>query len=280
MIVDGKRIAEKLKSELRTNLSNVRKKLVLGVLVVSETPAIRQFVSYKERCGEDIGVQVDVIKTSKSGLKTEDLLHEIIQTSKHRDGLILQLPIPSELDLDSALNLFPLSHDVDVLGNTAFTQYKEGVLPFHPPVVGACSAILKDANVSIAGKKVVVVGTGRLVGGPAAVWAERMGAYVTVANRSTADLGKVTREADVIISGTGVPGLITPEMVREGVTIIDAGSGELAGTVKGDVDELCAKKAALFTPTPGGVGPITVAKVFENLLTLYHARNPQKKIIA
>jgi len=169
--------------------------------------------------------------------------------------------------------LYPLSHDVDVLGNTAFQQFKEKTLPFLPPVVGAIKEVLDRNGMKLRGKNVLVVGEGRLVGAPARVWAEHVGATVTVANSGTEDLTALTSVADVLILGTGKPGLIKHEMIKEGVIIFDAGSGGTAGEIKGDADPACAGKASLFTPTPGGLGPITVAKVFENLLDLYEIKS-------
>jgi methylenetetrahydrofolate dehydrogenase (NADP+)/methenyltetrahydrofolate cyclohydrolase len=200
--------------------------------------------------------------------KSESLLQKILHVTRECDGLVLQLPLPSQYHLDSVLNLFPLSHDVDVIGNTAFQQHKEGMLPFLPPVVGAIAEILHQQNVLLAGRKVLVIGEGRLVGSPAVFWAERLGAQVSVVTKRVGVLADLAPTADVIILGAGSPGLLTPDMIKQGVMIFDAGTSETEGVVKGDADPACADKAMLFTPTPGGIGPITVAKVFENLLTL------------
>lgn len=276
MIVDGKLIAHDIKSRLKEVTYERDPRFSLAIIVTQETPAIRQFAALKQSFGTSIGVTTEILKLGPFEQKNENLLQLIMHSTRSFDGIVLQLPIAPHYFLDNILNIFPLTHDVDVLGNTAYQQFKEGNLPFLPPVVGAFAEILSRSRIKLAGKKVLVVGEGRLVGAPAAVWARHLGAVVTVATKETTDLTALTLQADVIMLGTGVPGLLKPDMVQEGVVILDAGSGEVAGVVQGDANQACAEKASLFTPTPGGVGPVTVAKLFENLVALHqitHARD-------
>lgn len=280
VIVDGKSIAHDIGTALKARVSKIERGVSLGVIVAKETPQINQFVRIKERFGKEVGVRVEILLLDTLNHKSEDLLEKILHTTRDHDGLVLQLPIPYQFNLESVLQLFPLSHDVDVLGNVAFEQFKEGNLPFLPPVTGAFDEILRRNGISLQGKRVAVIGSGRLVGGPTALWAERLGAKVVVLTKDTEDLATVTLESDIIFSGTGKPGLITPDMIHPGTVLLDAGSGEMAGVIKGDALPECAEKALLFTPTPGGVGPITVAKVFENLLALYAIKHPIQKPIA
>jgi methylenetetrahydrofolate dehydrogenase (NADP+)/methenyltetrahydrofolate cyclohydrolase len=273
MEIEGNLIARELKRELLERVQRADKKLSLGIIVVRETPAIRQFVEVKRRFGTDVHVNVEVLQLGQLEQNDEKLLQLLLHSTRSYDGLILQLPIPASFNLDNALSLYPLSHDVDVLGNTAFQQFKEKTLPFLPPVVGAIKEVLERNGQRLTGKKVLVVGEGRLVGAPAGIWAEREGAYVTTANKATENLSELTLDAEVIILGTGNPGLLTPDMIQDDVIIFDAGSGGTAGAIQGDADPSCATKASLFTPTPGGLGPITVAKVFENLLELHDIKS-------
>ena len=268
MVVDGKRIAVELKAALRTRLSTQKRELSLGVLVVHETPEIRQFVALKERCGTEVGVRVDVVRTSPVAQSTQDVLRELLHLSQRHDGVIVQLPLPKTVDMDAVLRLIPFSHDVDVLGMVAYEQFARGALPFLPPVIGAFAEVLRREHVALAGARVLVVGEGRLVGAPAAVWARHGGAVVTVVNNETSDLTVHTRDADIIVLGAGSPGILKPDMVQQGCVILDAGTSEEGGVLKGDADPACAERARVFTPTPGGIGPITVVKVFENLSAL------------
>jgi len=276
MIIDGKSIANDLKATLKTRAQHMDRRLRLGLIVVHETPEIHMFVALKKRFGEAIGVEVSVLHLPAVGASTESLLQFILHATHDHDGLVLQLPIPASFELDMVLNLFPLSHDVDVVGQTAFQQHKEHTLPFLPPVVGAMAEILHRQGVHMAARKVLVVGDGRLVGAPVIPWAENLGAQVTVANSTTDNIADLAREANVIVLGTGVPGLLKPDMVQEGVIILDAGTSEDGGVLRGDADPACAEKATIFTPTPGGIGPITVAKVFENLFMLDRIKEAHK----
>jgi methylenetetrahydrofolate dehydrogenase (NADP+)/methenyltetrahydrofolate cyclohydrolase len=276
MIIDGKQIANDIKRRLLTRTRAGEHRLSLGVIVVHQNFTMNSFVEIKRRFGEEINVRVDVLNVPPHSQTNEELLHLLLQSSRTHDGLLLQLPLPRQYMLDEVLHLFPLSHDVDVLGVTAYHQFEEGKLPFLPPVIGAFAEILQHYELVIAGKKVVVVGEGRLVGAPAAIWANHLGAVVQVANRETKDLGALTRDADVVILGAGSPGILKPDMVKNGVIVLDAGTSEVEGALRGDADPAVAEKASLFTPTPGGIGPITVAKVFENLLVLADLKQRQR----
>jgi len=250
--------------------------LSLGVIVVHQNFTMNSFVEAKRRFGESVNITVNVINIPPHAQKTEELLHTVLRATRENDGVVLQLPLPRQYALDEVRNLFPLSHDVDVLGVTAYRQFTEGKLPFLPPVIGAFAEVLERQELVLAGKKVVIVGEGMLVGAPAAIWANRLGALVTVATRETQHLDSLTREADIIVLGAGSPGLLTPQMVKQGVVVFDAGTSEVEGSLQGDARPDVAEKASLFTPTPGGIGPITVAKLFENLLVLNDLKRKQR----
>ncbi len=273
--VEGKIIAHRALTELRERVSEAGTRLSLGILVTEENLAVTKFIEYKQRTAKDLGMKTEIIRPDTFAT-TEDLLDLLMKATKEYDGIVLQLPLSTHYELEPILKLFPLSHDVDVLGHTAFDTYREGALPFHPPVVGAMSAILETYGFRLMGRQVLVVGEGRLVGAPAAIWAKRQGGIVTSVNKHVEDLASHARSAEVLILGAGVPGLVTPDMVKEGVLILDAGTSEAEGVLKGDADPACAEKAALFSPVPGGIGPITVVKIFENLLALALLKRRQK----
>ncbi|TAJ14579.1 bifunctional 5,10-methylenetetrahydrofolate dehydrogenase/5,10-methenyltetrahydrofolate cyclohydrolase [Patescibacteria group bacterium] len=146
-------------------------------------------------------------------------------------------------------------------------QTSSNEFPAIPPVPAAMWYILKRNNVTVEGANVVLIGGGRLVGRPANILFKRLGANVTVLVKGD-NVAEATKNADIIISGAGAPALIKPDMVKEGVVIIDGGTSESGGIVVGDADPLCAEKASVFTPVPGGVGPIAVTEIFANLVAL------------
>ncbi|MEI6495003.1 MAG: bifunctional 5,10-methylenetetrahydrofolate dehydrogenase/5,10-methenyltetrahydrofolate cyclohydrolase, partial [bacterium] len=193
---------------------------------------------------------------------TEEELAEQVQRladDSGINGIIVQLPLPKHINASKILNLVPAHKDVDALNADA------SVLS---PVTGAIREILERNNVDLNNKKIVVVGKGKLVGMPTAIWLSQEGYEVEIVDKNTKDLAGVLQDADVIISGAGVAKLIKPEAIKEGVILIDAGTSEDGGALVGDADSACAGKCSLFTPVPGGVGPITVAVIFKNLASL------------
>jgi methylenetetrahydrofolate dehydrogenase (NADP+)/methenyltetrahydrofolate cyclohydrolase len=183
------------------------------------------------------------------------------------DAVIVQLPLPAEFDAQKILDAIPLEKDADVLSSQAYARFEAGG-GLVPPVAGAVMKILTHAGVSVAGKKAVVIGEGRLVGKPVAVALARAGAAVAKVSTSTQSKDELYRDADIIVAGAGVAHLVTPDLVKEGVVLIDAGTSESNGSIAGDLDPACAAKASVFTPVPGGVGPVAVAILFRNVSRL------------
>ena len=275
MVVDGRQIAHDLKRQLGKQFQGLSRRLSLAVIQTGDDFVTQKYISIKEAAAHELGVEFKLIQLEHRA-KTEDVLRELLHAARRHDGVVVQMPLSHNVDVDAVRQIMPITHDVDVFGNTAFVQFQEKRLPILPPVVGAISEILKRHEITVAGKKVVVLGEGRLVGIPSAIWAERMGAFVQTLNRDTADIAASTKEADILILGAGAPGLITSDKIKDGVIIMDAGTTEASGKLKGDADPSCAEKAALITPVPGGIGPISIAKLFENLLVLTLKRSERR----
>lgn len=258
MIIDGKKMAGEIKEQLADQFFG--QSVVLAVVLVGEDPASIKFVERKKKFGEEIGVEVRVLEY-ENDISEEDLA-EVVQKLADNDlveGMIIQLPLPKHISTDRILNLVPADKDVDALTADASVD---------SPVVEAIMEILARGGIDLHNKKIVVVGQGQLVGRPISIRLAQEGFDVEVATVATRDLKKLTLSADVIISGVGKPGLITLDMVKEGVVLIDAGTSEQASKITGDIDPTCANKASLFTPVPGGVGPLVVAMLFKNLAKL------------
>lgn len=242
----------------------------LHVIYVGENPTIEKFIGVKQRYGEKVGAKT-IVHRFPSDISEEDLVRKIrrLGAEKNPGGMIVQLPLPKHFDTQKVLNAIPEEKDVDVLSEKAcekFAHCAHGEPRFMPPVAGAVKVILERGGVKLPGKKILVIGEGRLVGKPVIAWLSRERADFTVANSKTANLPELLKKADIIISGAGKPGMIQPHMIKQGVVLIDAGTTEEAGKVAGDVDPSCAGKCSLFTPVPGGVGPVTVEALFQNLL--------------
>ena len=247
MVVDGKKIRDEIKSSLNGEGK------VLDIVYVGENPVIDVFVRIKKKFGENIGVKVNIHRFDEE-ISFEQLKEEIKLLKG--DGIIIQLPLPEHLPIQEVLNLVPAEKDIDVLSDEAKTGMKMS------PVAGAVFEIFERYKVDLKNKKIVMIGKGRLVGEPVAIWLRRKGIDVSVlCSSDDIDIS----DADIVISGVGSPNLITPNMIKEGVVLIDAGTSAAGGKTVGDIHLDCEKKAGLFSPVPGGVGPITVAMLFENL---------------
>jgi methylenetetrahydrofolate dehydrogenase (NADP+)/methenyltetrahydrofolate cyclohydrolase len=200
---------------------------------------------------------------------TADAIAAIEKLAPEVDGIIVQLPLPDELDTEAILAAIPPNLDVDGI-NPAIGEDDRAV---RAPVAGAVAEILKFNDVEPRGKVAVVVGAGRLVGIPAAHLLESLGTRVSVVTLESGTLDAL-RTADIIVLGAGNPGFIKPDMIKHKVVLIDAGTSDLparagsAPKIVGDADPACAAKCAVFTPVPGGVGPIAVAMIFKNLFAL------------
>ena len=267
MLVDGNKIAKALEEKLVTELLFSAPKKVCFVVFGGNT-ATEQFVTMKSRVAERVGIAV-TIKRYPDTKTTADAVKLVRAIgNEDYDGIVVQLPMAKGIDIDAVLNEIPPLKDIDVLGTVAKESYAKGKINRTPPVAQAVFEVLESCNVSFKGKKIVVVGQGRLVGEPVHLMLKRMKVPHDIVDIKTTEKEKLTllKNADIIISGTGVPHGIKLEMVKDGVVLIDAGTSEQAGKLVGDIDTACAKKASFMTPVPGGVGPITIVSLLRNLL--------------
>lgn len=282
MIIDGRKIRDEIKELLKKEVAELKKDLRLGIVLVGDNPVSLRFIEEKKKFGNEIGVDARVYKFDETISTTalRDKLAEIIHI-KQNTGVILQLPLPAQINTQYILNSIVPEKDIDVLSSRALGEFYVGRSVILPPVVGAVDLILKqifsDVMPEIAEKNIVIVGAGRLVGKPLAVYFINKLATVSVLNKNTSEISKFTREADILISGVGLPKFIKSDMVKNESIVLDCGasvekvktdSGETE-KYSGDVDfDEVSKKAAFITPVPGGVGPITVAMLFKNLVEL------------
>lgn len=268
IIVDGKAIAENIYQELAPKFQALGREVKLGIVIVGENPVIESFVRIKTRAAERLGVRM-VRRDLPERSSESEIISTLKELALQTDAIIPQLPLPAgrqgfpEINVNNVLAAVPPEKDVDALN----PEVAEEDRPVHAPVALAVVEILKRNNVEIKGARTVIVGAGRLVGAPSGWLLKKMGANVsffTLEEGSIEDL----KNADIIVSGIGKPGYIKPEHIREEAVIIDAGTSELKKKIAGDVEPSCAKKASVFSPVPGGVGPIAVAMIFRNLLSL------------
>jgi len=256
MILDGRTLAAEILARARARAELLPHPPRVVAYVPSEPSAVtRSYLNIKKKSAAVAGC---VFIEADSALPLSDF-----------DAAIVQFPTTrSQQEIDE---LLPIEKDADVLSTGAREKFERGVTgALLPPVAGAVKEILETNHTELKGRRAVVVGEGFLVGKPVATWLRQQGAEVTVMTieNSRGELAASLRFADIVVSGAGSAGLITPDMISEGVVLIDAGTTESAGVLKGDADPACAAKCSLFTPVPGGVGPVTVAYLFANAVEL------------
>ncbi len=276
--IDGKKAANEIFNKLKKKAKKLSKeniKLKLAVILVGEDKASISFIKKKEEACQLVGIDFELF-TFPEDINEAVLLKkiDIVQNDKKLSGLVIQLPLPSRINTRNILERIKPELDVDCL--TSFNQGKltADMSVILPPTAAACLHLLVKYKVNLAGKHVVMVGRGDLVGKPLGIILTQDKNTITVCNKHTKNLKSITLQADVLITGTGVVHLIKGEMVKSGVIVIDAGTGFKGKKLYGDCDfESVYKKAKLITPVPGGVGPVTVAKLLENIFNLYELQN-------
>lgn len=270
MIVDGRAIAADILASVKTEAASRGRVLVVRAVTVAPTGPTQSYLRIKSARAEDAGMQLEVVELPANA-QTEEVIAAV--RAPGADAVIVQMPLPELVNAQFVMDEIPLEQDADVLSTLAYEYFiygHEGAVI--PPVTAAVKEVLDRSKVDVVGKRVVVVGAGKLVGQPTAAWLERMGADVSVVTRSSGD-HSLLPHADIIITGAGAPGIITPDQIKDGVVLIDAGTTESSGAIVGDIHPSCAEKASVFTPVPGGIGPISVACLFQNVAKLTRYNN-------
>lgn len=227
----------------------------LAIVVTVDNPVIDVYMRVKQRYGADILVDVDVHRISQDQAR-ETIERLNADPSVH--GIIVQLPLERPEETDVIVNLVAPEKDVDGLGQNAVLD---------PATPMAILWLLAGYNIDFAGKKVLLIGRGKLVGAPLERMLTASGVDVSVADRETKDLKAVTAEADIIITATGSPAILYPDMIKQGAVVVDAGVASEGGKTVGDVaPEVYDRDDLSITPTKGGVGPLTVCALFENVI--------------
>lgn len=272
-LIDGKALAAKIKDELRdiikTKLQHGYHQPGLAVILVGDDPASTIYVRNKRQACEDIGIR-SVYHHLPNSVSEEALINLIntLNQDKSINGILLQLPLPRHIDTESVVECISPHKDVD-----GFHPYNLGRLAGRRPLLRPCTSfgvmlMLQHIHQKYKGKLAVIVGASNLVGRPMASELLIAGATVTVCHRFTKDISDYIKQADILVSAVGKPGLIKGEWIKEGSTVIDVGITRLDnGKLAGDVDfETAKERAAWITPVPGGVGPMTVAMLMRNTL--------------
>lgn len=269
ILLSGKIVNEKIKEELVSSISSMRVPPTLAIIQIGENPESNIYVGQKEKFGLAIGA--DVLKVSFSDdASTEEVVKKINTLNKDEKikGIIVQLPIPKQLNKRIILDAIDFEKDVDGLGTIQSgllsIKDKKTILP---ATVRGVISLLAYYEIDLKGKHVVVVGRSDLVGKPLALACLHLNATVTICHTHTNNLKGITKLGDILVVACGVPKKITSEYVRNGQVVIDVGIHRTESGLCGDVDFDSVKDiVSSISPVPGGVGPLTVASLFQNLV--------------
>jgi len=273
IIIDGRKIKDEMLLEIKREVETLPFPPIFCDLLVGSDPSSVQYVKIKARMAESVGIKFRTAEFPEA--TTEELRQEVENLNKvpHMCGIIVQLPLPTTIDKKIVLDQINPELDVDCLGmiNSENFYHDEATLYF--PTALACLQILDSLNLDLTNKEIIILGQGLLVGQPVAHLLRKRGLSVTTINSKTLEPEILIKRADVIISAIGRAKYLKGEMLKEGVVLIDAGTSEDNGAVSGDVDlESVLGVAAYVSPTPGGVGPVTVAMLLENVLQVARRR--------
>lgn len=257
-LLNGSELAGFIKERQARQVSNLRANGIipkLAIVQVKDDPVINTYVRLKKQYGADIGVDVELHRPKQS--KASQLLREL-SNDKNVHGIIVQLPLKDPSETEKIVNLVAPEKDVDALGSQA---------KFEPATPMAILWLLNGYNIDLKGKKVLLIGRGKLVGEPLEKILKNSGIDVTVIDRSTFDLQGQALQADLIVTATGSPAVLHPNMIKQNAVVVDAGVASEEGKTVGDLDPEVYKRDDLtITPEKGGVGPLTVCALFENVI--------------
>jgi methylenetetrahydrofolate dehydrogenase (NADP+)/methenyltetrahydrofolate cyclohydrolase len=281
IIFDGQKFAGEKERQLTREISRLRQRgvvLKMISILADNTPESQLYVSLKAKFAQKIGAIYEIHHFDGAATETiiDDIQEANCDSSVH--GIMVQLPVVNEEAIVAAISP---EKDVDCLTPANLGLILSGQPRVLPATVKAVMEILRNAeeeagrgveNKWLAGQNVVIIGASIIVGKPLAILLSDLGATVTICRSRTVDLTNITRQADILISATGMAGLVTKEMVKPGAKVIDVGISKLLRggkfRVLGDVEKAALERASFLTPVPGGVGPVTVTSLFENLLEL------------
>ena len=282
-IIDGKQLAKKIRANLRIECEELKKQGInpkLAVIMVGDNPASKVYVKNKSRVCNEVGIEYQEYLLPENATQKELLeLIKRLNKDKKTNGILLQSPLPQHLNINEAFKTITYLKDVD-----GFTPASVGKLCIGEDTFISCTPygvikMFEEYNIDLKGKNVVILGRSNIVGKPLIQCCLQKDATVTVCHSKTTNLSEYTKKADVIISAIGKAKFLTEDMVKNGVVIIDVGiNRQDDGKLVGDVDfENVSKKASYITPVPGGVGPMTIAMLMNNVIK---ATKEQQKSIS
>lgn len=278
-IMDGKNLSNIIKDDLRKEISMYVQTPILVVITIGDDEASKVYVNNKRKSCEQVGISFmhfDYL----SEVKESVVINKIKELNKDVsvNGIIVQLPIPDNFNVEKIINTIDVSKDVDGLTNESKIRRMNNEESLVPCTTKGILELLDYYKINMESKRVVVVGRSELVGTPTYQECLKRNATVTICHSKTIDLGRITKEADILIVATGHKYLIDKNMIKEGCVIIDVGISRDNGKLYGDVNPDVSDKCSYLTPVPGGVGPMTVVMLLKNTFIAYKNQHGVKNV--
>ncbi len=278
MIIDGKKQAEIIKNEIKKEISDLKKKSgktpSLTVILIGDYAPSLIYVKNKEKSAREVGINSEIIRYPKN-VSEKDILKKIEELNKNDEisGILVQLPLPSQISKKKIINAINPSKDVDGFNPVNVGNLSSGYDSIVPCTPLGCLLLIKKIESNLAGKHAVIIGRSNLNGKPMAQLLLKENCTVTIVHSKTNDLQNECLKADILVAAVGVPNLIKKDWVNKNAIVIDVGINKVGEKIVGDVnfDELKDNVKAI-TPVPGGVGPMTIACLLKNTLTCFKAR--------
>ena len=269
MILDGKKLRDELLVLYKERINKERINITLAIILVGDNEASKLYIKNKEKYCSMVGINVRKYLLSKE-TSEEELISLINDLNEDDDvtGIILQSPVPNNIDFDKCSGLIKSSKDVDgFTKDNVYNLYlnRKSILPC---TVKGIIKLLDCYKIDVSGKNVAIIGRGNIVGKPLALALENRNATVTLCHSKTKNLEKITKNADILVTAIGKANMITKDMVKAGAVLVDVGVSKIDGKIIGDIDKKAYEAASYFTPNPGGVGPMTVAMIIDNLIEM------------
>ena len=278
MIIDGKKQAETIRNEIKKEISDLKKKSGktprLTVILIGDFAPSLIYVKNKEKSAREVGIKSEIIRYPKN-VSEKDILEKIEELNKNDEisGILVQLPLPSQISKEKIINAINPSKDVDGFNPINVGNLSSGYDSIVPCTPLGCLLLIKNIESNLAGKHAVIIGRSNLNGKPMAQLLLKENCTVTIVHSKTNDLQNECLKADILVAAVGVPNLIKKDWVKKNAIVIDVGINKVGEKIVGDVnfDELKDNVKAI-TPVPGGVGPMTIACLLKNTLTCFKAR--------
>lgn len=278
-IIDGKAVSAKVKEQVRREAEVLKQQGIeigLAVVIVGNNSASRVYVNNKKKACEEVGFTSYEYALPEETTEAELLeLVEKLNNDDNVNGILVQLPLPKQINENSIINAIRPEKDVDAFHPENVGHIMIGDFSFLPCTPAGVMELIAETGVDVCGKNCVVIGRSNIVGKPMAMLLLHKNGTVTICHSRTKNLAEICSNADILVAAVGKAGFVTPDMVKEGAVVIDVGMNRNAeGKLCGDVDyAACFDKAGYITPVPGGVGPMTIAMLMRNTLTAAKIKN-------